>query len=283
VKQDEFGLVAARFNAMVEELQRQRQALNDAKAHLERQVSERTLELEEANRQLMELDRQRVRFLADVSHELRTPLTVVRGEAEVALRSTSKSEATYRAALDRIVSNAIDMGRLVDDLLFLARSEAEALRFDFRATALPELVSGAVKEASVLARDREIRTTLDYAEEHVMIRADPRRLKQAVLIVLDNALKYGAAEAHIDVGLSLVNGHAEITVKNSGTAIPPEEIPHVFERFYRGRNASQTGGSGLGLTIARWIVEKHDGTISLSSSSGSGTEVRIRVPSVILT
>ena len=284
MKRDELGLVAARFNAMVEELQRQRQGLNDARTHLERQVSERTRELGEANRQLIELDQQRVRFLADVSHELKTPLTVLRGEAEVALRGASKSEATYRAAFDNIVSQAIDMGRLVDDLLFLARSEAEGLRFEFRAVSLPKLVSEAVQEASILARDREIRTMIDYADKRLMIRADPRRLKQAVLIVLDNALKYATSAAHIGVGVSLVNGHTEITVQNAGTVIPLEEIPHVFERFYRGTNAHQSGGggSGLGLAIARWIVEKHDGSIDLSSSPGEGTEVRIQLPSVIL-
>ena len=284
MKRDELGLVAARFNAMVEELQRQRQGLNDARAHLERQVSERTRELGEANRQLIELDRQRVRFLADVSHELKTPLTVLRGEAEVALRGASKSEATYRAAFDNIVSQAIDMGRLVDDLLFLARSDAEGLRFEFRAVSLPKLVSEAVQEASVLARDREIRTMIDYADKRLMIRADPRQLKQAVLIVLDNALKYASSAAHIGVGVCLVNGHTEITVQNAGTVIPLEEIPHVFERFYRGTNAHQSGGggSGLGLAIARWIVEKHDGSIDLSSSPDEGTEVRIQLPSVIL-
>jgi len=282
MKRDELGLVAARFNAMVEELQRQRQALNDARTQLERQVFERTQELGEANRQLIELDQQRVQFLADVSHELKTPLTVLRGEAEVALRGASKSEAIYRAAFDNIVSQAIDMGRLVDDLLFLARSEAEGLRFEFRSVFPPDLVSEAVQEASVLARDREIRTKADYADKRLMIRADPRRLKQAVLIVLDNALKYETTAAHIGVGISLVNGYTEIAVRNAGTVIPFEEIPHVFERFYRGANAHQSGGggSGLGLAIARWIIEKHNGSIDLSSSPGEGTEVRIRLPSM---
>lgn len=282
LKRDELGLVALRFNAMVEELQRKRQALNDARTHLERQVSERTQELGTANRQLTELDHQRVRFLADVSHELKTPLTVLRGEAEVALRGASKPEAAYRAAFASIVSQAIDMGRLVDDLLFLARSEAEGLRFDFRAISLPRLVSEVAQEASVLARDREIQAKID-SNQRLTIRADPRRLKQAILIVLDNALKYATSEAHIGVDVSFVKDHAEITVRNAGTVIPPEEVPHVFERFYRGANASRadSGGSGLGLAIARWIVEKHDGSIDLSSGPGEGTVVRIQLPSVV--
>ena len=284
LKQDELGLVAARFNAMVEELQRQRQALNDARTHLEKQVSERTRELGAANRQLTALDQQRVRFLADVSHELKTPLTVLRGEAEVALRGASKPEATYRLALGSIVSQAIAMGRLVDDLLFLARAEAEGLRFDFRPISLPKLVVEVAQEASVLARDREIQTTID-SDHPLTVRSDQRRLKQAILIVLDNALKYATSEAHIGVNVSFVNDHAEITVQNAETVIPPEEVPHVFERFYRGANASRAdgNGSGLGLAIARWIVEKHDGSIDLSSGPGAGTVVRIQLPMPIPT
>jgi signal transduction histidine kinase len=139
----------------------------------------------------------------------------------------------------------------------------------------------AVQEASVLARDREIRTTVDGADGRPIIRADPRRLKQAILIVLDNALKYSDPESCIGVGVSLTNGYAEINVRNDGTVIPPDELPYVFERFYRGANAPKTGGgSGLGLAIARWIVEKHDGGIDLSSSASEGTQVRIQLPAM---
>ena len=282
LKRDELGLVAGRFNAMVEEVQRQRQALVDARAHLESVVSERTRELGNANRQLTALDRQRVRFLADVSHELKTPLTVLRGEAEVTLRGASKAESAYRAALANIVVYAADMGRLVDDLLFIARSEADEVRFSFRRVILPKLVSEAVQEASVLARDRQIDISIAAAAEHPIVRADPRRLKQAILAVLDNAVKYAGADNNIQVGTSVANGHGEVRVRNEGTVIPPDELPLVFERFYRGENALRTGnsGSGLGLAIARWIIEKHEGTIDVSSSPDDGTEVRINLPSV---
>lgn len=282
LKHDELGLVAARFNAMVEEMQRQRQALVDARAHLESVVSERTRELGDANRQLTTLDRQRVRFLADVSHELKTPLTVLRGEAEVTLRGASKAESAYRTALANIVVYAADMGRLVDDLLFIARSEADEVRFSFRRVMLPKLVSEAVQEASVLARDRQIDISIAATAEHPIVRADPRRLKQAILAVLDNAVKYAGADNSIQVGTSVANGHGEVCVRNKGTVIPPDELPLIFERFYRGENALRagSGGSGLGLAIARWIIEKHEGTIDVSSNHDDGTEVRIHLPSV---
>lgn len=279
-KRDELGLLAQRFNAMVEQLRRQRQGLVDAQAHLEREVSDRTRELGDANRELTELDRQRVKFLADVSHELKTPLTVLRGEAEVTLRGNSKPETAYRTALANIVTQATDMGRLVDDLLFLARTEVDEVRFDYRAVPLTRLISEVVDDVSLLAKDREMEILIDNTANDPVIRGDPRRLKQAFLIVLDNAVKYANAEIRVGVGICVGNGHAQISVRNDGPAIEPDELPHVFERFYRAANASPSGhsGSGLGLAIARWIIEKHDGHIDLSSSAGAGTEVCIQLP-----
>ena len=215
-RQDELGLLARRFNAMADELQRQREALLATRSDLERQVAERTREIGEANEQLTELDGQRVRLLADISHELRTPLTVLRGEAEVTLRGASKPESTYRAALGTIVAQAADMSRLVDDLLFLARSEADEIRFEFRRIALANVVSEAIEEAAVLARDRRIRITVDGAEPGPTVRADPRRLKQALLIVLDNATKYAAPQTGINVRVSASeHGDAQISCPGS--------------------------------------------------------------------
>ena len=279
-REDELGLLAQRFNAMADELQGQREALLAARSDLERQVGERTRELSQANEQLTALDGQRVRLLADISHELRTPLTVLRGEAEVTLRGVSKPEHTYRTALATIVAQAADMSRLIDDLLFLARSETDEIRFEFRRVALANVVSEAIEEASVLARERHIDITVDAAEPGPTVRADPRRLKQAILIVLDNASKYAAPQTGINVRLSASErGDAQIRVRDHGPGIPSDDVPHVFERFYRGSNSVTLGGSGLGLPIARWIVEKHDGSIELSSTPGDGTEVRIALPS----
>jgi signal transduction histidine kinase len=278
-KPNEFGQLADRFNAMADELQRQRAALLAAQSDLERQVAERTREIAEVNTQLTELDHQRVRLLTDISHELRTPLTVLRGEAEVTLRGASKPEAVYRTALATIVTQAADMGRLVDDLLFIARSEADEIRFEFRKVALAKVVSEAVDDAAVLAREREIRFATEGSDSCLTVRADPRRLKQAVFIVLDNAAKYALPKTDIAVCVSACNGQAEVTVRDRGPGIEPEDVPHVFERFYRGSNTGMQGGSGLGLPIARWIMQKHHGSIDLSSTPGDGTEVRIALPS----
>jgi signal transduction histidine kinase len=278
-RQDEFGVLAARFNAMAETLQRQRGELLAARDNLEKQVEARTREIAEANVQLTKLDQHRVHFLGDVSHELRTPLTVLRAEAEVALRGSSKPEAVYRAALANIVAQAADMTELVEDLLFLARSEADEIRFDFRHVPVAGIVAQAVQDASLLAREREIRVSVSSAEPGPIVRADPRRLKQALLVVLDNAARYAEPDTDIEVDVRDGGGRAEIHVRDRGAGIPPDEMPHIFDRFYRGSTASERGGgSGLGLAIARWIVERHEGSIDVSSQPGQGTEVRLSLP-----
>ena len=278
---DELAVVSQRFNRMAEELKAQRNLLLDAKGELETQVAARTAELTEANRRLTELDRERVRLLADVSHEIRTPLTVLRGEAEVTLRGPSKPESVYREALESIAAQAADMGRLVDDLLFIARSEAEEIRFDYRAVDVGDLVAAAAEETKVLADQKQIEFVLHSRAPGPNVKADPRRLKQAVLIVLDNAIKYSPPNSRVDVAVAKDTETAvNIRIRDRGPGITPEDMPHVFDRFFRGENARDQhgGGSGLGLAIARWIVEQHGGDIKLASDPGQGTLAQITLP-----
>lgn len=277
---DELGALARRFNTMAANQEDQRKRLLDARADLERQVDARTEELAAANQRLTELDQQRVQFLADISHELRTPLTALRGEAEIPLRHGSKPEAIYRDALERIVTLSLEMGRLVDDLVFLSRSETDTIRFEPRRTDLVVVIADAVHEGEILARAKGTAIKADYGPEPIWINADAQRLKQALLIVLDNAIKYSPPNQSVTLRMTAADGRAVIIVRDSGLGIPPEEIPKVFDRFYRGRNpkASRQPGSGLGLAIAKWLVEKHKGAIALTSKLGSFTEVQIRIP-----
>ncbi len=277
---DELGGLVRHFNEMAAKREEQRALLLGAHADLERQVAERTKELADANQRLTELDRLRVQFLADISHELRTPLTALRGEAEIPLRHGSKPEAVYRDALERIVSQSLEMGRLVDDLVFLSRSETDTIRFEPRRTDLVTIVADAVHEAEILARTKGISVKADYGNDPVWVMADAQRLKQALVIVLDNAIKYSPRDKTVNLRMAVTDGHAEIAVRDEGLGIPAMEIPKVFERFYRGRSpkTSHLPGSGLGLAIAKWLIEKHQGEISLTSAVGSYTEVAIRIP-----
>ena len=276
----ELGVLAARLDSMAAQLGEQRDGLLRSRDLLEAEVRRRTAELQAANLRLREVDGARVRLLADLSHELRTPLTVLRGEAELALRGGVPPGAAERA-LEMVLRQATQMERLVGDLLFLARSEAELAAFATRRVALQDVAAEAVEEAAVLAR-RDPQDLLDVAgwpEEPIPVEADPQRLKQAILIGVENALKYAAgADARVRVGVAVAGpGEAEVTVANGGPGLAPEELGRAFDRFFRGRNAS-AAGSGLGLSIAKWIVERHGGTIKLRSAPGGPTEFRLRLP-----
>lgn len=277
---DEFAELAAQFNDMAANLEDRQRRLLESQSELERQVAQRTSELEEANQRLKYLDRRRLLFLAEVSHELRTPVTVLRGEAEVTLRADPTSPAPYRDALQRIAQQAEQMGRLVDDLLFLVRSEADTLTFNLQPVTLQSVVAEAVRDGAVLARGKGISVIERLPKEEIRANADAQRLRQAILIAIDNSVKHSEAESAIEVSLSADNGRAAITVLDRGAGVPAEELPYVFERFYRIRGGAKrrAEGSGLGLPIAKWIAEKHDGRIAMSSRPGQETRFTIEIP-----
>jgi signal transduction histidine kinase len=276
---DELAVLSRRFNEMAAQIEDQQHRLMLAKSELESQVQERTAELQQANVRLQHLDRSRLQFLADISHELRTPLTIVRGEAEVSLRGAARPADEYRDMLERIVQEVTQISQLVDDLLFLARSEADTIRFDVRPVVLQEVLAEAVAAGEGLMRPGGTRLDRDWPEEPIRIEADPQRLKQAVVILVDNALKYTQNADAVRVTAGRNGGFAEVAVIDRGPGIAGEDLPYVFERFYRGgaRNGD-LGGSGLGLPIAKWIAEKLGGAISVTSEPYERTEFRIRLP-----
>ncbi|TCN22773.1 phospho-acceptor domain-containing protein [Sinorhizobium americanum] len=278
---DELGALALRFNEMAAKQEDQRDRLLNAKAELEQEVAARTAELAAANQRLTDLDRLRVQFLADISHELRTPLTALRDEAEIPLRHGSKPEAVYRDALERIVTQSLEMGRLVDDLVFLSRSETDTIRFEPSRADLVSIVADAVHEGEILARTKGISVKAEYGQDPISVVADAQRLKQALVILLDNAIKYSPRGRSVSLKMVVAKGHAKILIRNEGRGIAPEDLPKVFERFYRGRgvSAARQPGSGLGLSIAKWLIEKHQGEIALTSEVGSFTQVQVQIPS----
>jgi two-component system, OmpR family, sensor kinase len=276
---DELALLSNQFNRMAEQLEIHRSELLQQHELLERKVRERTQQLEEANRRLEDLDRLRIQFLADVSHELRTPLAVLRGEAEVTLRSRANSADDYRDTLGQIVEQAEHMARLVDDLLFVTRAEADSIRFEMRRLDLRQILDQAVEDGRMLALERGLEVAVRRPAEPVPVWGDGQRLYQTLLIAIDNAVKYAHPQTTVDVALDAADGQSSILVRNRGLGVPTEDLPYVFDRFYRGRhNASLPGGSGLGLSIAKWIVEKHGGTIALLSKPGGVTELEIHLP-----
>lgn len=237
--------------------------------------------LVQAHQKLTELDRTRSRFFADISHELRTPLTVIRGEAEVTLRGKDKPVAAYKAALARIVDLTTQLNKLVADLLFLARSESGTLEISKQPMPLLDVLQEVHREAQVLAARQGLAATLAGPTEPCLVNGDPHRLRQLFMTLIDNASNYSRAGGTIEIRAVKGARDVAVTITDHGMGIPADDLPHVFERFYRGTRRSRPSphiGSGLGLPIAKWIAEAHEGTISIASLVDEGTTVTVRLP-----
>jgi signal transduction histidine kinase len=220
------------------------------------------------------------RFMADAAHELRTPITVLRSRAEVAQLRAREPEA-YAAALADIGREAARMGSIVDDLLILARADAGERALRRERCFLDDLVLDAVHAAQPLAERRGVRLEVGTLDEAAVV-GEPELLRQAALIVLDNALKYTPVGGTVTVAVSAADGRSVLTVRDTGIGIAAEVRPHVFERFYRGAPAEgREPGAGLGLAIARWIADAHGAQIAIESEVGRGTEVTVRFPTAV--
>ena len=216
-------------------------------------------------------------FVANASHELRTPLTLIRASAEV-LQSSRRLDDEQRALLKDVIGEADHMTRLVNDLLLLSRLDAGQLALEKRAVALAELLTDVKRQITPLANGRGLSVSLKNVDGVVW--GDRDRLRQVLLILLDNALRHTPDGGAISLE-SREQGHGVwITVADTGTGIQPEHLPHVFDYFYRADRA-RTGGenAGLGLSIAKSLIEAHKGDIRIESQLGVGTSVWITLPS----
>ena len=217
-------------------------------------------------------------FIADASHELRTPLTVLRGNAEVGL--ALQDDCAHGEILGEIVAEATRMSRLVDDLLFLARSDASSVPLELREADATDLLRALGARAEILARERGAR--LDRRLSAVgVLRADPARIEQAVLGLIDNAAKYGPDGGVVELAARTEPGQLVIDVSDRGPGIPSEQQTRIFERFYRVDSAGRgrvSGGVGLGLSIAAAIVDGHGGRISAADRPGGGLVMTVKLP-----
>jgi signal transduction histidine kinase len=220
--------------------------------------------------------RSQQRFVADASHELRAPLTAIQANVDLLRRQPKMSETEREEAVMEVEREASRMTRLVADLLVLARADAGA-SLTRRPVDLDAIVLEGFRSARPLANGRHL--VLDPFEP-ARTQGDEDRLKQLVLILLDNALKYTPVDGTVTLGLRRQGSNAEILVRDTGIGIPPADLPHVFERFYRADPAHgrDPGGTGLGLSIAHWIAEQHGGDITLESQTDKGSTVSVHLP-----
>ncbi len=247
---------------------------------LQGMVALRTQELSQANKKLNEINEMREKFLADITHEIRTPMTAIRGEIEIRLRQTGQEESAYRDTLTRVKIVSDQITALTDDLLFISRAEKDDLHFDIQVSNIDCVILKVVDNYKVLAQDKKVEIHTAWPDAAIEFPMDKFRIKQAFSIVLDNAIKYSFPESKILISISSENEFVNISIQNHGEPISEEEKKYVFERFYRGFHKSSTQGSGLGLSIAKWIVERHNGQISFEASNDGVTEVTLKLPHV---
>ena len=275
----EFEQLGAAFNAMACQLAEHSSGMRDSNIRLEAIIEERTRALKSSNETLERVDENRRKLLADISHEFRTPLTVIRGESEIALRGKVKTKVEYQETLERIIEQADQATRLVDDLLFIARADAGEPRLKVREVSLNKLLNTVCEHFSSQAAKSgtSIEPELDGIE--VMVMGDSGRLRQVFSILVDNALRYSAQEGRVTVSMNRVGAEVVVKVKDDGIGLTSEEARQAFQRFFRGGKAqSHARGTGLGLPVAKAIVEAHKGRITLSGEPGKGALATVVLP-----
>jgi heavy metal sensor kinase len=235
--QDELGSLATTFNEMLDRLQ--------------------------------VLFRTQQRFVADVSHELRTPLTTIRGNIDLLKRGAAQDPESRKETLQTIEEETARMTRLASDLLLLAQADS-GIRLNLKPVELDTLLLEVYRQARMMADGQEIK--LGH-EDQAIVLGDVDRLRQLLLNLLDNAVKYTPAGGDIILMLYRDAEWIRVMVKDSGIGIPEKDLPHVFDRFYRADRSRSKGktGTGLGLSIARWIAEAHGGNLTVESVEGEGS------------
>ncbi|HSJ54019.1 MAG TPA: ATP-binding protein [Anaerolineae bacterium] len=247
--QDEVGRLAATFNEMLSRLET--------------------------------LFRTQRRFVADVSHELRTPLTTIQGNVELLRRGAAEDPKARRETLADIESEVARMSRLVADLLLLARMDA-GVELDLGPVELDTLVLDVYRQAQIMSDGAEVR--LGH-EDQAVIQGDADRLRQLLLNLVDNALKYTPPGGRVTLSMHKKETWVKVVVADTGLGIPPEDlrpgpagVPMIFERFYRADPARSRGGTGLGLSIVHWIVQAHGGRIEVESKMDQGSTFTVWLP-----
>jgi signal transduction histidine kinase len=221
-------------------------------------------------------------FIADASHELRTPVAVVRTNAELLQSHIARSpdaSATDVTAVEDILSESDRLGKMVDQMLTLAQTDAGENSLHRTDLSLDQIADEVTRSMTTLATARGVALAA-HTNGAVEMRGDPDRLRELLVVLLDNAIKYTDSGGIVDVTVERNGKKATLDVADTGRGIPPEALSHIFDRFYRVDKARsrESGGTGLGLAIAKQIVDAHDGTIRIDSDVGKGTRVTVELP-----
>jgi len=273
----EFHSLVQSLNQLAGQMAEHEKQAETMRDQLQYEVDQRTSELTEANRQLTLIDTRRKQFIADISHELRTPLTIIRGEAQVTLRQNHADTRDYRAALQTVLDQVVGLSVLVDDLLLLARAEINQLRLFPDDLQVVDILEHQVEQWQRKMPLRSFRlNTTDAEKSRIVIRADEQRLRQVMTILIDNATRYSDPDDPVEISLKATEDQVMISVRDHGDGISPADLQYIFERFVRFK--PRTDGAGLGLSIARTLVEAHQGEIYAESEQGQGSVFTVVLP-----
>ena len=215
-------------------------------------------------------------FIQDISHELKTPLTILKGELEVTLKRI-RSPEEYQSILMSGLEEINKLSQLIENLLTLARFDSKEMKLKAKNFDLNTLITEVVNDMGILARQKGI-TVDSILQDRVSVNADEKQIKRALINVLDNAIKYTLQNSSVILELNKENGFAKIKITDTGIGISEAELPHIFERFYRGDKSHSSPGFGLGLSITKVIIEAHRGKIKADSQLGKGTTFIISLP-----
>ena len=228
----------------------------------------------------LSFERQR-RFIADASHELRTPLAILRGEAEVAVSQPGRNAEDYLESLKILHEETSRLIKIVEDLFTLTRADSGQYPLSLQEIYLEEIVADCAQSARTLAREKNIELTVDASAE-CRVQADPALLRRMILNLLDNAIKYTSAGGRVEIACRATPNTFEVHVTDTGSGIPSDLHSRIFERFFRADPARQRsgseGGAGLGLSIALWIAQAHDGRLDLVRSDATGSHFAVYLP-----
>lgn len=220
---------------------------------------------------------QQNRFVSDASHELRTPISVIQGYANLLSRWGKDDKQVLEESVNAIKNESENMKGLVEKLLFLARADKNTQRLEKEQFYMNELIDEIVKDTKLITTDHSI---INITNDSVMFFADKKLIKQCLRIFIDNSIKYTPVGGSISINSSVLQNRIIIIIEDTGEGISKEDLPNIFDRFYRCDKARsrQSGGTGLGLSIAKWIVGSHNGSIEVESSLNKGTKIIITFP-----
>ncbi|MBN2899851.1 MAG: HAMP domain-containing protein [Clostridia bacterium] len=213
-------------------------------------------------------------FVSDASHELRTPIAVIQGYSSMLDRWGKNDEAVLSESLSAIKTEAENMKALVEKLLFLARADKNRIVLDKEFFDIAALMNDILRETEMIAPNHTIRGELHFDGQ---LFGDSNSIKQALRVFIDNSIKYTPENGNILIALNKAENHVIISIEDTGIGIPKDDVPHIFDRFYRADKSrtKETGGNGLGLSIAKWILDQHHCQVFVDSTVDVGTKITI--------